>query len=268
VLDRTDLSGVIGAPIGSQGNNEPEKETEGKEVGPALRLRIQEEPLTVQHLSATLDAFTSLYTKMWLLQQGRFDDFVRYTEHKDRRFEEEVNLLIAELKYNSPLNIKFSLPDPKSLIEALQMLVDMLSQKELRKQAMEEDVRSKNLDNQLKEEAVKKERLKNADHLFKTTLQAAAMVEKLYPGLDKEKKDIAVQSLMKDILQLAGDQTLEISLLLPPTTPQQQNNQINLQEKVEQVDLLSTNRAEQPAEQKQIVHTNIMGDKKRNLPRV
>src|SRR5262249_37300783 len=51
---------------------------DGEEASPALRLRIQEEPLTVPHLSATLDAFTSLYTKMWLLQQGRFDDFVRY----------------------------------------------------------------------------------------------------------------------------------------------------------------------------------------------
>jgi hypothetical protein len=48
--------------------------------------------------------------------------------------------------------------------------------------------------------------------------------------LDKERKDIAVQSLMKDILLLAGDQTLEISLLLSPVVSQQQNTQVSLQE--------------------------------------
>ncbi len=212
-----------------------ESEKLEKGVGPVLRLRIQEESLTIQHLSATLDAFKSLYTKMWLLQQERFDDFVRYTEHRDRRFEEEANLLISELKYNSPLNIKFPLPNPKSLVEALQMLVDIIPHSKLRKQGVEEEIYSKKLDNQLKEEVVKKERLNNADHMLETMQRAAAMVEKLSPGLDKERKDIAVQSLMKDILQLAGDQTLEVSLLLPSTVPQQQNIQVSLQEQASSV---------------------------------
>jgi hypothetical protein len=208
-----------------QESNQPEKE-----VGPALRMRIQEELLTVQHLSAMLNTFTSLYVKMWLLQQGRFDDFIHYTEHKDRRFEEEANLLIAELKYNSPADIKFRLDlSPKAIIEALQMLIDMITQAKLRREAVEEENRSKKLDNQLKEETIKKERLNNADHTFETIQRAAAMIEKLYPGLDEEKKDIVLQSLTKDILQLAGDKTLEVSLLLPPAGPQRQSSQTSLQ---------------------------------------
>jgi uncharacterized protein YjbI with pentapeptide repeats len=188
-LDRAALSVVPGRPIGL-------KELE-KEASPALRLRIKEEPLTIRHLLATLEAFTSLYVKMWLLQQGRFDDFVRYTEHKDRRFEEEANLLVAELEYYSPTYVKFDVDlSPQAVVEVVQMLIDTITQAKLWKQ--------------LKDADAKKERLSNLDYIL-------AIIEKLYPGLDEEKKHTVLQSLMKDILQLAGDQTLEITLLLPPS---------------------------------------------------
>jgi uncharacterized protein YjbI with pentapeptide repeats len=209
---------------------EPTKTTpERANFDAAIRIRIEEEPLTTRHLSATLDTFTSLYVKMWLLQQGRFNDFIQYTEHKDHRFEEEANLLIAELKYNSPVDIKLIL-DVKAIAEAFQTIFDTFTQARQRKQAKEEENRSKDLDNQLKEEAVKNARLDNVDHMLETTKRVAKMIEKLQPGLDEEKKIIALQSLMKDILPLAMDPALEISLLLPSTPHQYQNSQISIKE--------------------------------------
>jgi uncharacterized protein YjbI with pentapeptide repeats len=211
----------------SDQKNKLEDRSGGNEAMSALRLRIHEDPLTVQHLSATLDALNSLYVKAWLLQQHRFDDFVRYTEQKDRRFEEEANLCIAELKYNSPADIKFKFDfSPKAFIEALQLLLDAITQTKLRIQAKKVENRSNEQDNLLKEEKIHNARLDNADHMLKTAEQTLNVIEKLCPGVDAEQKMVALQSLMKDMSLLATDQTLEISLLISSFPILQQNGHV------------------------------------------
>jgi uncharacterized protein YjbI with pentapeptide repeats len=206
--------------IPHQASKEQDKERERREAIPALRLRIQEEPLTAHHLRASLDTLISLYVKAWLLQQGRFGDFVSYAEQKDPRFEEEANLQIAELKYNSPADIKFNIDlNPKSFAEAVLTLVDAIVYAKARQQEKEEENRSKELDNLLKEETIRKERFNNADHMLEITKRAAEVIELLCPELDAEQKRFALQSLMKDISLLASDQTLEISLLPSPAHP-------------------------------------------------
>jgi len=175
-----------------------------------LHIRIEEEPLTASHLSETLNTFISLYAKMWLLQQGRFDDFLRYTESKDRQLEEEAHLLIAELKYNSPADIKFNIDiSPKSFVEALQMLIDLIVLRKQRQRAEE-----------LK---LARERMSVLDQSLET---AKHIVETIAPGLDEHQKGIAIQSVLSDLHKLAQDPTLEISLTIAPLALQSQYKQI------------------------------------------
>src|SRR5881275_2888524 len=43
-----------------------------------LHIRIIEEPLTAQNLTTIISTLTELYTKCWLIAQGRFPDLINY----------------------------------------------------------------------------------------------------------------------------------------------------------------------------------------------
>lgn len=188
------LSGGPSSPSlgsGNAGIPSPMLPENGSALPPVLQLRINEKPLSVQHLLATLSTLLSLYVKLWLLQRERFEDFAHYTKDKDPYIEEGAALLIAELEYHSldmKINIDLSL---EGVIKAFQMLCDMVFDRKERKH--------------LKESEVIKAYLDNLEQIF-------GLIEKLTP----EQKDVVLQSLTSDILRLARDETLEIiSLLLP-----------------------------------------------------
>lgn len=169
-----------------------------REPGSTLILQIDEEPLTLTHLISTLSAFLSLYVKMWLLQQERFADFVTYTEFKDHRFEEEANLPIAELTYNSPAVISIPIDKiPKAFAEALRILIDTFTQLKSRIDLM-------------KEEAIKAHLENNALRLG-VLEKTAEMIDKFPLKLNQEEEEIVRQSLAVDIIQLLKDCNLEIS---------------------------------------------------------
>jgi uncharacterized protein YjbI with pentapeptide repeats len=188
---------------------------------PALHVSIVEDPLTLQHLADTLDTLIRLYVKLWLLDQQRFDDFVRYSTERDRSLEAEVPLPIVEMTYNSPWKGKINLDlSPKGVVEALQALIEMVAYFRLRKDAIKADLLSDQLDNQLKQEKLKQERLATIEHAFGTLEQGSALVDKLSPGLSEEQKAFALQSLAKEVLHLVSDTSLEIALIPSPSEKQ------------------------------------------------
>jgi hypothetical protein len=61
----------------------------------SIRIRILEEPLTAQNLTTIITALDSLYTKCWLIANGRFADLSTYSLTHSARFAEEANLVIT-----------------------------------------------------------------------------------------------------------------------------------------------------------------------------
>jgi uncharacterized protein YjbI with pentapeptide repeats len=222
-LSRAILSGAIltGADLNNAiGFRNPQLSDQA--TTPGLYLRIIEEPLTLQHLADTLDSLIRLYVKLWLLEQQRFDDFVRYSTERDRSLEAEVPLPIAEMTYNSPWNGKINLDlSPKGVVEALQALVEMIAHFRIRKDVAEANLLSDQLNNQLKQEELKQARLTTIEHAFGTLEQGSTLLDKLSPGLSEEQKVFALQSLAKEVLHLASDATLEMTLI-PPLSAEKQ----------------------------------------------
>jgi hypothetical protein len=202
----------------------------GEQRGPAIRLRIQEESLSVLHLLDTLSAFLSLYVQMWLLQKGRFPDFVSYTKQSNRRFEKEANLLIAKLEHNSPATITFNLDlSPKTLVEAFQKLVDTIFQLNLRIEDKMLDNKMKELDIKMKEEEIKAKMLetkrKDEETYFKNRILAFneiarsgqtindfdTVIEYIYPEPVEDKKRVIRQILLQSVRPFVCDEEPTIS---------------------------------------------------------
>src|SRR2546428_13926856 len=78
----------------------------------ALHIRIVEEPLTAQNFTTIITAITKLYTKVWLIQQGRFSDLINYAQTRDIRFTKEANLTIGKLAHDSPALVELLLNPP------------------------------------------------------------------------------------------------------------------------------------------------------------
>ena len=211
-LSEADLSGAnVNNVIGF-----PKPQSIDQATTPGLDLRIIEEPLTLQHLADTLDSLIRLYVKLWLLEQQRFDDFVRYSAERDRSLEAEVSLPIAEMTYNSPWKGKINLDlSPKGVVEALQELVEMIAHFQIRKDVAKANLLSDQLNNQLKQEELKQARLTTIERAFGTLEQGSMLLDKLSPGLSEEQKMIALQSLAKEVLPLASDETLEMTVIFP-----------------------------------------------------
>lgn len=97
-----------------------------------IRIRITEEPLTARNLATIISALTKLYTKCWLIQQGRFDDLVEYAQTYNLQFDEEAHLGIAKISYNSPALIDFlissaSIASATTLALALKIGIDAVA---------------------------------------------------------------------------------------------------------------------------------------------
>ena len=153
------LSGAIGLDVenekvenrGLVGRVRIAAKGEVEDMASALSIRITEEPLTAQNFSTIISVLTELYTKAWLIQQGRFPDLINYAQTHDRRFTKEANLVIGKLAHDSPALIELLL-NPATLAAtatvalALKTAIDAVAQTRLRFRAMELDNQKKALE--------------------------------------------------------------------------------------------------------------------------
>ena len=119
-----------------------------------LRIRINEDPLPAQSLTTIMSVLTELFTKFWLIQQGRFPDLVEYALTHDARFTKEANVVITGIKHSSPFEFKFDVSlNPETGARAVQILSDMkkleVERKEearLKNKSLEEEIEHKRLE--------------------------------------------------------------------------------------------------------------------------
>jgi hypothetical protein len=166
----------------------------------SVRLSLIEEPLTARNLVTTISALIELHTKCWLIVQRRFDDFIKYTDTKHPRYEEEANLLFTKLTYDSPLSINLDI-SLKSLAEALSAAIDAMPQTQPKIKAIKLEDQGKEADTNLKQ-------LKNVDSAEGI---AAKLVDDLSPGLDADTRIALTKGLQPSILRVGDIRGLELN---------------------------------------------------------
>jgi Pentapeptide repeats (8 copies) len=192
----------------------PKPKSGGSDSSSTLRIRITEEPLIARNLATIIATLVELHTKSWLIQQGRFKDFGEYVQTKDPRFEEEANLLIEELTYNSPIEIKFNVDlDPRSVVEAMKIGLDAILQRQHRLKAAELVNLDKELDVKKKALELEKKHIEMIQYVFEV---ASQMIDMLRPGVDAITKATLVKGLVPTLLQLANIST-ELEIILSVT---------------------------------------------------
>src|SRR6266536_299735 len=106
-----------------------------------ILIKITEDPLTAQNLTTIISTLTELYTKCWLIVQGRFPDLINYSQTHDIRFTKEANLTIGMLAHESPTLVELILNPPTlaaaagaivTLAGALKIAIDNIGQTSLR----------------------------------------------------------------------------------------------------------------------------------------
>ncbi len=186
-----------------------------------IHLRTRKEPLTAQDLTSIMSALTDLYTKCWLIRQGRLSDLIEYTQTHDPRFSTEANLVITELSHNSPLTIKLDV-GIKEIVEAFKLAFEAITQAPLKCEKLKLDIARK-------KQKVEKERLEVQEkqlELEKKRIEfaleeASKIVDVLRPNADATEKAIFAQALLPNLLQLAqlGEgKGLELILPAPKST--------------------------------------------------
>lgn len=218
-----------------------------------MRIRVNEVPLSPQNLIIIVSSITELYTKCWLIVRYRFADLIEYTQTHNRRFTDEANLVISNMKQNSPLNIDWKLDaSPQGVIQAVGLAIDAIVQAPHR-------VKSTALDNQTKEITLKLKELEGHEDLAnkeqirqiaaqKAELEkqailleiekqrlevmakrmevekmridyafeiAGKMVDVLQPGSDEAVRIMLLQTLIPSLLQLGEGKGLELVLPIP-----------------------------------------------------
>jgi Pentapeptide repeats (8 copies) len=206
-------------------------------------LRILEEPLSAQNLTAILTALTELSTKYWLIAKSRFADLIEYTQTHNGRFAEEAHAVITRVSYNSPFNMdwKVDLSAP-SVAEALVTTIDGITQRQERLKKAKLETQAKALEIKEAEQKAEqgnhmalleheKQRLeleqrrlevleKQLEVQKKGIEYALEIAEKvfdtLHPGSDQATRAMAIQALLPNIIQLQSGKGLELIL---PTFP-------------------------------------------------
>ena len=96
------------------------------DIGATYHIRLLEDPLPAQTLVTIITALTELFTKFWLVQQGRFTDLVEYALSHNIRFTQEANLVFTDITHRSPFDFKFDVNlNPESAARAIQLIYDM-----------------------------------------------------------------------------------------------------------------------------------------------
>jgi uncharacterized protein YjbI with pentapeptide repeats len=220
-------------------------------------IRVMEDPLTARNLTTILSALTGLYTKCWLIYQGRLANLIAYTQTHDARLDEDANLVVSRISHNSPADFTFRVGF-KELGEALEVAIKAVAQARYKGKEAELANQAKDLDNQAKQLelrlkaaegraaaqhaqlalqrkqlaiqkaqldiekeqlSVQVARLEVEHKRWDTALELAAkIVEGLQPWLDEPAKAMAVQSLLPTLLQLGISDGLELVLPNPEIT--------------------------------------------------
>jgi len=180
-----------------------------------LQIRITEEPLTAQNFTSIIASINELYTKAWLIHQGRFSDLINYAQTHDIRFTKEANLVIGKLALNSPTLIELllspaALGATATVAFALKTSIDAVIQIPLRFKATELENQKKELEMKIRQEEaqqvqqiaarkaqleietqqleVERQRLKVEIKRIEIAVTASKMVETLRPGIDTQIK--------------------------------------------------------------------------------
>lgn len=150
-----------------------------------IRLKMNEQPLSVQNLAASLVALTALHTKCWLIAKGRSTDLISYSQNRDFRLANEAQMVVAGLTYD-PIEITLKADvSPTGVSEALAIAIDSVAQ------------------TPPKEAEAKR---------MGYALEAAdKMISKLQPETDTATKGMLSQFLMPELLQLGEAKGLERS---------------------------------------------------------
>lgn len=215
---------------------------------PTVRIRIDEEPLTVQNLNTAISALTELSTKYWLIARGRYADLIEYTQTRNNRFVEEANVVVTRVSYNSPFNMdwRFSATD---VAEALVTTTDGFLQRRERlekaqlenrattqqikeaEQKAEQDKQRTALELEKQQVEIEKQKVEVEKQRleilsmqldvqkknFNIALELAGMaVDTLQPGLDPSTRAMVIQANLSSLIQL--DSVKGLSVIPLPRT--------------------------------------------------
>ncbi len=221
-----------------------------------LHVRIANEPFTVRNLSVIFTSLNILYVKCCLIAKRKLDDLIEYTQTHTDRFALEANFVITDITHNSPFHFDISL-NPESVAKAMQLAIDAVSLRGLRKKEHELALQAKELEMKLKEHGIQfkedndkylhqmalqesdlesqeklleiekqqleLEKLRFEFHIMriKCALETAErMVDLLYPGTDEATKGMIVRTLLPDLLQLGNSKGLQLTLPDPQEEPE------------------------------------------------
>jgi hypothetical protein len=190
-LDGADLSGAIGVSEAAQ----------IAEYVPTIRIRIIEEPLTVQNFTTIMSALTELHTKCWLISQDRLAELIEYTQTHNVRFAEEAGLVITKMRHHSPAEVTLGNLDPDKLSKALVTAIDGVAQAKQRLKKIE-------LENQEKAEQIRQSE-KKAEQEYQAKQQeltiaaqkAAQEPQRAELEQEKQKFELEKQQLIFQIEQ-------------------------------------------------------------------
>lgn len=208
-------------------------------------LRIMEEPLAASHLALCLLVLDSLYTRLWLVQQGRFADLADYAQTQDSRYSQEAGLVIEHMAHNSPALLDLlvsagSIAGTVTLALALKTAIDAVALAPLRfraakiqneRAALELKIREKEADQQLAEQKrfSRREGAHRAENSLLPSTQAEFDREKAVLALTKQQLDVDRQQLgldrerldiERDRVKFAGEITITLIKQVQPTLDQ------------------------------------------------
>ncbi|BCM89389.1 secreted effector protein PipB2 [Abditibacteriota bacterium] len=215
-----------------------------------LTIRLTKEPLTTRSLTQVFSALSDLHAQFWFLKEGRYDDFVNFSEGVLLELPEEAELVISGLRKNSPTESDF---EPKEgTIRAITSAVETaytLAEKKRHLKAETDAFIEKAKDEHLKSEAdlrhtnelaeiqrerekitaekealqrerealeLQRERAKvRSEIINKATEDAASTVDRLSPNLSASKREKAIRLLAQNLLKLYLGEDIELVRPLP-----------------------------------------------------
>lgn len=107
-----------------------------------VQLSVIQETLQSLTVGMLISTLTELHTKCWLIFHKRFADLIEYLQTRDIRFASEANLIISEITYSSPFQIKLD-TGVKEVAEAIKIALDGIIQVPLRYKAMKQEIEAK-----------------------------------------------------------------------------------------------------------------------------
>jgi len=163
-------------------------------IEPRISLRFEENVLTLSRLATIISSLDHLTTKLWLIEQGRLDDALRYAETLDSIFPRQANIVVTRISYNSPLDIsvKADVSAP-SLAQGVTSLIDGIVQiKQRHKQLALENAKTEQEIEEMERKSLRDDRISGleAKRIEMEILEKRALLqEKVQDMARKRRKD-------------------------------------------------------------------------------